>query len=56
MREFATTVDVPAAILDHFVDIVGTGGDGANTFNISTASMFVAAAPARASPSTAGAA
>ncbi|MHA6891367.1 anthranilate phosphoribosyltransferase [Ralstonia pseudosolanacearum] len=44
MREFATTVDVPAAISDHFVDIVGTGGDGSSTFNISTASMFVAAA------------
>ncbi|AQW30793.1 anthranilate phosphoribosyltransferase [Ralstonia syzygii subsp. celebesensis] len=44
MREFATKVDVPVAVSDHFVDIVGTGGDGANTFNISTASMFVAAA------------
>ncbi|CAJ0720774.1 Anthranilate phosphoribosyltransferase [Ralstonia edaphis] len=44
MREFATKVDVPAEVSDHFVDIVGTGGDGANTFNISTASMFVAAA------------
>ncbi len=42
MREFAAKVDVPNA--DNLVDIVGTGGDGANTFNISTASMFVAAA------------
>jgi anthranilate phosphoribosyltransferase len=42
MREFANRVDVPA--LPHFVDIVGTGGDGSHTFNISTASMFVAAA------------
>ena len=42
MREFATKVDVPNA--DNLVDIVGTGGDGANTFNISTASMFVVAA------------
>jgi anthranilate phosphoribosyltransferase len=42
MREFATKVDV--ADTTHLVDIVGTGGDGANTFNISTTAMFVAAA------------
>ena len=42
MREFALPVDV--ADRTHMVDIVGTGGDGASTFNISTASMFVVAA------------
>ncbi len=42
MREFATKVDVADA--DNLVDIVGTGGDGAHTFNISTASIFVVAA------------
>jgi len=42
MREFANKVEVPA--MPHFVDIVGTGGDGSHTFNISTATMFVAAA------------
>ena len=42
MREFSTKVEV--ADRTHLVDIVGTGGDGANTFNISTGSMFVAAA------------
>ncbi len=42
MREFAAKVEVPPT--PHVVDIVGTGGDGSHTFNISTASMFVAAA------------
>src|SRR4051812_34185229 len=42
MREFSTKV--PLANTEHLIDIVGTGGDGAQTFNISTASMFVAAA------------
>ncbi len=42
MREFATKVDVPQR--EQLLDIVGTGGDAAHTFNISTASMFVAAA------------
>jgi anthranilate phosphoribosyltransferase len=42
MREFSTKVDV--ADKKHLVDIVGTGGDGSHTFNISTCSMFVAAA------------
>ena len=42
MRELCTKVDVPHN--EHFVDIVGTGGDGSHTFNISTASAFVAAA------------
>src|SRR4029078_5684552 len=67
MREFSTKVEL--ADHEHLVDIVGTGGDASHTFNISTASMFVAAAArarvakhghrwgvstsARASPSTA---
>src|SRR5688572_2421234 len=42
MREFAARVEV--ADRTHLVDIVGTGGDGAHTFNISTAAMFVCAA------------
>ncbi|WP_426107844.1 anthranilate phosphoribosyltransferase [Massilia sp. TSP1-1-2] len=42
MREFSTKV--PMADTTNLLDIVGTGGDGAHTFNISTAAMFVAAA------------
>ena len=42
MRELASGVDISG--LSHTVDIVGTGGDSSGTFNISTASMFVAAA------------
>jgi len=42
MREFSNKVHV--ADKRHLVDIVGTGGDGSHTFNISTCSMFVVAA------------
>ena len=42
MREFATKV--PVANREHLVDTCGTGGDGIQTFNVSTASAFVAAA------------
>ena len=41
MRELASGVSVAG---DHVVDIVGTGGDGANLFNVSTAATFVVAA------------
>lgn len=42
MRELASKV--PVSQSENLVDIVGTGGDGAKTFNISTTAMFVAAA------------
>jgi len=41
MRELASGVNVGG---EHLVDIVGTGGDGANLFNVSTAAAFVVAA------------
>ncbi|MGY8813650.1 MAG: anthranilate phosphoribosyltransferase [Gammaproteobacteria bacterium] len=41
MREFSLKVEIEG---DHLVDIVGTGGDGMHTFNISTTSAFVIAA------------
>jgi len=46
MRELCTRVEMPHSVANpaNFVDIVGTGGDSAHTFNISTASAFVAAA------------
>ena len=42
MRELCTPVNAPHN--PHFVDIVGTGGDGAHSFNVSTTAAFIAAA------------
>ncbi|MEB3753422.1 anthranilate phosphoribosyltransferase [Acinetobacter sp. MD2(2019)] len=42
MREFAIKIDV--SDIPYLVDIVGTGGDGQNLFNVSTAASFVIAA------------
>ncbi|TAM58287.1 MAG: anthranilate phosphoribosyltransferase [Rhodanobacter sp.] len=46
MRELSTKVPLSGTAdgNEHLLDIVGTGGDGASSFNISTASMFIAAA------------
>ncbi|MFC5440928.1 anthranilate phosphoribosyltransferase [Rhodanobacter ginsenosidimutans] len=44
MRELSLKVPLAGTDDRHLLDIVGTGGDGASSFNISTASMFVAAA------------
>ncbi len=43
MRELSTKVTVPTPN-ENFLDVVGTGGDAAHSFNISTATIFVASA------------
>lgn len=41
--EFSDTIDAESVDLQGYVDIVGTGGDGQNTFNVSTSAAIVAA-------------
>ncbi|MFW6084413.1 MAG: anthranilate phosphoribosyltransferase, partial [Gemmatimonadota bacterium] len=44
MRELAVRPPVPAALLERAVDVVGTGGDGSGSYNLSTGSALLAAA------------
>lgn len=41
--EFLDTIDPALVLPEGYIDIVGTGGDGQNTFNVSTSSAIVAA-------------
>ena len=46
MRELSTKVEIAASpnLIDNLIDTCGTGGDGIQTFNVSTCAAFVAAA------------